>query len=69
MPDDLRISVDGVRKRMQAGEDLVFLDTRNPHAWAQSDVTLPDAIRVPADEVDKHLAEIPKGKPLVAYCT
>ena len=69
MPDDLRISVDEVRKRMQAGEDLVFLDTRNPHAWAQSEVTLPDAIRVPADEVDKHLAEIPKGKPLVAYCT
>lgn len=69
MPADIRITVDEIRKRMQAGEDFVFLDTRNPHAWAQSDVMISGALRVPVDEVDKHLTEIPKDKPLVAYCT
>lgn len=69
MTQDIRITVDEVCKRMQAGENFVFLDTRNPHAWAQSDVQIAGAIRVPVDEVDKHLSEIPTDKPLVAYCT
>jgi rhodanese-related sulfurtransferase len=69
MPDDSKITVDEARKQMQAGKQLVFLDTRNPHAWAQSDVILPGAIRVPVDEFEKHLPEIPKDKPLVTYCT
>jgi rhodanese-related sulfurtransferase len=69
MPDNLRIGIDEVRKRMEAGEDIVFVDTRNPQAWAQSDVTLPKAIRIPADDLDKHLSAIPKDKMIIAYCT
>ncbi|HZQ68560.1 MAG TPA: rhodanese-like domain-containing protein [Terriglobales bacterium] len=69
MADEIRITPDEVRRRMQSGEQFTFLDSRNPHAWAQSDVTLPGAIRVPADQVDKHLSEIPKNQPVVAYCT
>ena len=44
MPDNLRIAVDDLRKRMEAGEDFVFIDTRNPQAWSQSDVKLPMGI-------------------------
>ena len=69
MPDDLRITIDNLRKRMEAGEDFVVIDTRNPQAWAQSDVVLPDAIRVPVDNFEEHLQEIPKNKPIVTYCT
>lgn len=69
MPENLRIGIDELRKRMEAGEDIVFIDTRNSQAWAQSDVMLPKAIRVPADELDKHLSEIPKDRTIVAYCT
>jgi hypothetical protein len=45
MPDDLRITVDELRKRMEAGEDFTITDTRNPQAWAQSNEKLPGAIR------------------------
>ena len=69
MPDSLRISTDELKKRMEAGEDFVVIDTRNPQAWAQSDVKLPEAIRVPADKLEEQLAEIPKNKSVVAYCT
>jgi rhodanese-related sulfurtransferase len=69
MPDDLRITVDDLKRRMQAGEEFVFVDTRNPQAWAQSDVTLPNAIRVPADDFEKYLNKIPKDKSVVTYCT
>ena len=69
MPDNLRIAVDDLRKRMEAGEDFVLIDTRNPQAWAQSDVKLPEGIRVPLDNLDENLSKIPKDKPIVAYCT
>ena len=69
MPDSLRITVDEVRKRMEAGEDFVLIDTRNPQAWSQSDVKLPEAIRLPLENLDENLSKIPNAKPVVAYCT
>ena len=69
MPDDLRITIDQLRKRMEAGEEFTFIDTRNPQAWAQSDVMLPGAIRTPVDKLEERIDEIPNNKPIVAYCT
>jgi rhodanese-related sulfurtransferase len=69
MSDDLRISVDELRRRMNAGEQFVFIDTRNPQAWAESDVKLPGALRIPLADAQEHLAEIPRDKPIVTYCT
>jgi rhodanese-related sulfurtransferase len=69
MPDDLRITVDELGKRMDAGEDFVFIDTRNPQAWAQSDTMLPEALRISSDSLEQRLSEIPKDKPIVTYCT
>jgi sulfur-carrier protein adenylyltransferase/sulfurtransferase len=69
MPDTLRITVEELRKRMEAGEDFTIIDTRNPQQWAQSDVRLPEAIRVPVDKLEEKLPELPKDKPIVTYCT
>ncbi len=40
MADALRITVDELRRRMEAGEDFTIIDVRNPQAWARSDVML-----------------------------
>lgn len=69
MPDDLRITIDEVRKRMNAGENFAWIDTRNPQAWAQSDVMVPEARHISVDNFEEHLYEIPKNKPIVTYCT
>jgi len=69
MPDDLRITVAELKKRMEAGEDFTVIDTRNPQAWAQSAEMMPKAIRVPLDNLDENISSIPKDKPIVAYCT
>jgi hydroxyacylglutathione hydrolase len=74
MPDDLRIkdiriTVDELKKRMDAGEDFTVIDVRNPKAWAESDAMLPEAIRIPIDKLEENLPKIPKDKPAVAYCT
>ena len=64
-----RISAEDAKARLARGEPIVFLDSRNPKAWTESDVKLPGAIRVEADRVRDHLSEIPRGRPIVAYCT
>jgi rhodanese-related sulfurtransferase len=64
-----RITVDEVGERMRRGEPFTFVDTRNPQAWAESDVKLPGAIRVPAGEVEQHISSIPRDRVVVTYCT
>jgi rhodanese-related sulfurtransferase len=64
-----RVTVDEVKERMDRGEPLVFVDTRNPQAWSEAETKLPGAIRVPADEVEQHLKEIPHDRTIITYCT
>ncbi|MFN8489424.1 MAG: hypothetical protein U0350_17715 [Caldilineaceae bacterium] len=64
-----KMTLQQVKQRMDRGEALVFLDDRNPQAWAASNVKLPGAFRVPADAVQAHLAEIPRDATVVTYCT
>jgi rhodanese-related sulfurtransferase len=67
--DAPRITAEELKKRMEAGEDFVFIDTRSPQAWAQSDVKARGAIRVLAGNLEANISKIPKDKPIVAYCT
>jgi rhodanese-related sulfurtransferase len=69
MSDDLIITVDELRRRMEAGEQFVFVDVRNPHAWAESDIKLPGALRILPSDLDQHISELPKDRPIVTYCT
>ncbi len=69
MADDLRITIDELRKRMEAGEDFTIIDTRNPQAWAEANEKIPEAIRVPLDGFEEKLPSIPRDRPIVAYCT
>jgi rhodanese-related sulfurtransferase len=64
-----RITVEELNKRMNAGEDFTIIDTRNPKAWAEADTKIPEAVRIPIDELEASPTRIPKDKPVVAYCT
>ena len=64
-----RVTVDEVKERMERGEAFTFVDTRNPQAWGEATTKLPGAVRVPADEVEQHLNEIPHDRTVITYCT
>ena len=64
-----RVTVDEIKERMDRGEAFTFVDTRNPQAWGESDSKLPAAIRVPADEVEQSVDQIPKDRTVITYCT
>ena len=64
-----RVTVDEIKERMNRGEQFTFVDTRNPKAWDEAETKLPGAIRVPANEVEKHISEIPRDRTVITYCT
>jgi rhodanese-related sulfurtransferase len=69
MPEAPRITAEELRRRMQAGESFTLIDSRNPQAWGESDFKAAGAIRVPPENFEAYLSRIPKGKPVVTYCT
>ncbi len=64
-----RWTVKDMREHIDRGYIPVFIDTRNPKAWAESDVKVPGAIRIPLDDIEKRADSIPRGRPIVTYCT
>ncbi len=64
-----RVTIDEIRQRMDRGEPFSFIDARNPQAWGEAETKLPGAIRVPADEAERHLQEIPHDCVVITYCS
>lgn len=64
-----RISLAEVNKRLDRGEPIFFIDTRNFHDWGESDVKIPGARRIHYSELNKHLDELPRDRLIVTVCT
>ena len=69
MVEVTRVTAEEVRERMDRGEKFTFVDARNEQAWSESDVKLPGAIRIPADEAGKRVGDLPKDRTIITYCT
>lgn len=69
MTDSLRITKEDVKRRMESGEEIVFIDVRNPGPWERAARKIKGAIRIGLKELDQRLGSIPKDKPVVTYCT
>jgi len=68
-PNPSPLTVDEVKRLLAHDEPLTFIDSRNPIAWGSSPIKLPGAVRVPVEDVDQHLASLPRDRHLVVYCT
>lgn len=69
MVEPKRITIDEVKKRMDRGEPLFFIDTRNAHDWGESKVKIPGAVRIHFSVLEHHLEQIPRERTIVPYCT
>jgi hypothetical protein len=54
---------------MDGRERIAVLDSRSADAWNKADGQIPGSIRVPPDEVARHVSAIPRDAIVVAYCT
>lgn len=64
-----KVSADKVAERLNRGEDITIIDSRSDDSWNGSSVTAGGAIRIPPDEVEKHIADVSRDKFAVTYCT
>lgn len=58
--------VDGPAARKLVAEGALLLDVRTPSEFGGGHVA--GAVNVPVDELERRLAEIPKGREIVVYC-
>ena len=64
-----RISVEDLRRMMDAGEAPAIVDVRNHSAHLHDPRRIPGALRVTFDEIDEKLAGLPRDREVVLYCT
>jgi rhodanese-related sulfurtransferase len=69
MVEVTRITPEEVKQRLDRGEKFTFVDARNEKDWSESGVKLPGAIRIPADEAEKRVGDLPKDRTVITYCT
>jgi hypothetical protein len=64
-----KLTVAQINDLIASRQPVLFIDSRNPIAWGSSRVKLPGAVRVPIDQVERHLAMLPRDRRLIVYCT
>ena len=64
-----KISADEVKQRLDRGDALVFIDSRSHDAWQNSDVQIPNSLRVPPDQAAAFAGSIPDTATIITYCT
>ncbi len=60
------VSARELAAEIQAGEDLVVLDVREPHEFAIA--RIPRAWLIPLGDVARRIGEIPRDRPIVVHC-
>jgi membrane protein DedA with SNARE-associated domain len=64
-----RISVSELRDLIQEGESPVILDVRTSGARARDPRRLPGASVMEASQIDTRVAELPRDREIILYCT
>lgn len=64
-----RITPEELRRRLDAGEDIVVVDLRHSLEFESDPAMVPGAIHLLPDELDARHGEIPQDREVVLYCT
>jgi hypothetical protein len=64
-----RITADDVKRRIDSGEAIAFVDTRADEVWRKAELQIPGSIRVPPEKAEAYLDHVPRRGLVVPYCT
>ena len=56
-----------LRRMLELGDPVTVLDVRSVEDYQGSDAEVHGAIRVPPEELDEHLRDLPRGRQVVTY--
>ncbi len=63
-----RITPEELKERLDAGEDLVVVDLRHSLDFEAEPYTIPGALHMRTEELDRRHHEIPRDREIVLYC-
>jgi rhodanese-related sulfurtransferase len=64
-----RITVDELKQKIDAGEDLVIVDLRHSMDFEADPETIPGAFRLDAQELEEKNDRLPRDREVILYCT
>ena len=64
-----RITVDELKEKLAKNAPVFIIDSRSQSSYDNSEMKIKGAVRIPADEIDARLKEIPRDREIVVYCT
>jgi membrane protein DedA with SNARE-associated domain len=64
-----RITPEELKRKIEAGEEVVVVDLRNSLDFDAEPQTIPGAIRLAPDEVEEGHGQIPRDREIVLFCT
>jgi hypothetical protein len=64
-----RISPEDLKQKLDAGEDIFILDLRTPLDVAATPYAIPGSRWIRVEALDERLAEIPRDRELIVYCS
>jgi membrane protein DedA with SNARE-associated domain len=64
-----RITAEELKKKVDAGEDIVIVDLRHSLELEADPEGIPGALHLDAGNLEKYDAQIPRGRDVVLYCT
>jgi membrane protein DedA with SNARE-associated domain len=64
-----RIGQEELKRKLDAGENVVIVDLRHAIDFEAEPHTIPGALRVPPEELEQRHHEIPRDRDIVLYCT
>ncbi len=64
-----RISAPELKERLDRGEAIVIVDLRSDLGYHGDGIKIAGAIWIPPEDFEERYTEIPRGRPVVMYCT
>lgn len=64
-----RIGPEELKRKLDAGEDVVIVDLRHALDFETDPRSIPGALRFAAEDLEEEHAAIPRGREVVLYCT
>lgn len=67
--DAPRMSVAELLSRLEKHAPVVIVDARSEGSWEGSDKQIKGSVRIPVDQIEARMGDLPKDKEIIFYCS